>query len=71
MGSIVDTVENRIQIEILTAIDNIITHKIELAVRSINATSGRDATSATANSERGDCIGILSLLKTYLKGIPC
>ena len=44
MGNIVDTVENRIQNAMLTAIDSIITPKIKLAIRSINASSGRDAT---------------------------
>ena len=44
MRNIVDTVENRIQNAILTAIDNIIPPKIELAIRSINASSGRDVT---------------------------
>ena len=37
MRNIVDTVEHRIQSAILTAIDKIITPRIELAVRSINA----------------------------------
>ena len=50
MSNIVDTVEDRIQNAILAAIDNIVTPKIELAIRSINASSGRDATSVSANS---------------------
>ena len=45
ISKIVDTVEDRIQNAILTAIDNIVTPKIELAISSINASSGRDATS--------------------------
>ena len=45
MSNIVDTVEDRIQNATLTAIDNIVTPKIELAIRSISASSGRDATS--------------------------
>ena len=57
MGNIVDTVEDRIQNAILNA-NNIVTSKIEFAVRSINASSGRDATSVTSDSECGDCIGI-------------
>ena len=57
MSNIVDTVEDRIQNAILTAIDNIVAPKIELAIRSINASSGRDVTSVTANSERGEHIG--------------
>ena len=51
MNNIVDTVEDRIQNAILTAFDNIDATKIELAIRSINASSGRDVTSVSANSE--------------------
>ena len=58
MSNIVDTVEDRIQIAILTAIDNIVAPKIELAISSINASSGRDVTSVTANSEREEHVGI-------------
>ena len=57
-SNIVDTVEDRIQNAILTAIENIVAPKIELAIRSINASSGRDVTSVTANSERGERVGI-------------
>ena len=39
MSNIVDKVEDRIQKAILTAIDNIVAPKIELAIRSINASS--------------------------------
>ena len=49
MNNIVDTVEDRIQNAILTAIDKIFTPKIELAIRSINASSGRDVSSVSAN----------------------
>ena len=45
MGNIVDTVEDRIQNAILTTIDSIVAPMIELAIRSINASCGRDATS--------------------------
>ena len=62
-GNFVDTVEDRVQNAILTAIDSIFTPKIELAVSSINECSGRDTTSATANSERGERIGITALFK--------
>ena len=58
MRNIVDTVEDRIQNAILTAIDNIVAPKIELAIRSINASSGRDVTSVIAHSERGEHVGI-------------
>ena len=58
MTNIVDTVEDRVQNAILTAIDNIIAPKIELAIRSINASSGRDVTGVAANSERGEHVGI-------------
>ena len=58
MSNIVDTVEDRIQNAILTAIENIVAPKIELAIRSINASSGRDATSVSINSERRERVGI-------------
>ena len=58
MNNVVDTVEDRIQNAILTAIENIVAPKIELVIRSINASSGRDATSVTANSERGERVGV-------------
>ena len=58
MSNIVDTVEDRIQNAILTAIDNIVAPKIELAIRSINASSRRDAISVSANSERREHVGI-------------
>ena len=58
MSNIVDTVDVRIENAISTAIDSIVAPKIELANRSINASSGRDATSVTANSERGEHAGI-------------
>ena len=54
MGNIVDTVQDRIQNVILIVIDGIITPKIEPPVNSLNAISVRDATSVTANSERGN-----------------
>ena len=43
---------------VLTAIENIVAPKNELAIRSINASSGRDAASVTANSERGERAGV-------------
>ena len=58
MSNIVDTVEDRIQNAILTAIENIVAPKIELAIRSINASSGRDATRVSAISERREHVGI-------------
>ena len=58
MNNIVETVEDRIQNAILTAIDNIVAPKIELAIRSINTSSGRDVTSVFANSERREHAGI-------------
>ena len=58
MSNIVDTIEDRIQNPILAAIDNIAAPKIELAMRSINASSGRDATSVPANSECREHVGI-------------
>ena len=58
MSNIVDTVEDWIQNAILTAIENIVAPKNELAIRSINASSGRVVTSVTANWERGEHVGI-------------
>ena len=60
MGNIVDIIEDLIQNPILTAIDNIITPKIELALKSINASSDRDAATVIANSDRGEHIRITS-----------
>ena len=58
MSNIVDTIEDRIQNAILTAIENIVAPKIELAIRLINASSGRDATSVSTNSEHREHVGI-------------
>ena len=58
MSNFVDTVEDRIQNAILTAIKNTVAPKIELAIRSINASSGRDVTNVTVNLEHGERIGI-------------
>ena len=58
MSNNIDTVEDRIQNAILTAIDKIVAPKIELAIRSINSSSGRDVTSLSANSERREHVGI-------------
>ena len=58
MNNIVDTVEDRIQNAILAAIDNIVAPKIELAIMSLNAFSGRDVTSVSANSECREHAGI-------------
>ena len=58
MSNNIDSVEDKIQNAFLTAIDSIGVPKIELAIRSINVSSGRDTTSVTANSERGEHVGI-------------
>ena len=58
ISNIVDTVEDGIQNANLTAFESIVAPKIELAIRSINASSGRDATSVSANSERRERVGI-------------
>ena len=54
INNIVDKVEDTIQNANLTAVDSIVALKIEFSIRSINASSARDATSVTANWERGD-----------------
>ena len=58
MSIFVDTVEDRIQNAILVDIENIVAPKIEVAIRSINASSARVVTNVTANSERGEHVGI-------------
>ena len=63
MSNIVYAVEGRIQNAILTAIDNIVAPKIEIAIRSKNASSGRNATSVSANSERRERVGITTSFK--------
>ena len=63
MNNIVETVEDRIQNAILTAIDNIVAPKIELAIRSKNTSSGRDVTSVSANSERREHAGIIAFFE--------
>ena len=70
--NIVDTVEDRSQNVILTDIDRNVDPKIELAIRSLNASSGRDATSVAANSEYGEQVGNNdSFLKTHLETTMC
>ena len=51
MSHIIETVADRIQNAILTAIDNIVAPKIELAIRSVNASSGRDVTSVVLRTQ--------------------
>ena len=63
MSNIVDTVEDRIQNAFLTAIDSIFAPIFELAIRSINASSGREATSVSANSERREHAGVNTAFK--------
>ena len=63
MSNVVDTVEDRIQNAFLTAIDSIVAVKIELAIRSVNASSGWGVTSVTANSERGEQIRFTALFE--------
>ena len=56
MSNIVDTFENSIKNATLNAIDSNAAFRIELA---INASSGEVATNVTANSERGEHVGII------------
>ena len=63
MSNIIDTVEDRVQNAILAAIENIFAPIIELAIRSITASSGLDATSVSANSERRERVGINSFFE--------
>ncbi len=63
MSNIMDTVEDGIKNASLTAFDNIVALNIELAIRSINASSGRDVTSVSSKSERGEHLGINTLFE--------
>ena len=65
MNNIVDTVEDRIQNAILTAIKNIVAPKIELAIRSISASSGRGVTNETENSEREELKNLFTTVITW------
>ena len=60
MSNVVETVEDRIQNAILNGMIHIIKSRIELAVRSMNASSGQDVASLTAISERWSQIGIFA-----------
>ena len=57
MSNVIETVEDRIQNAILTAMDPVITPRIELAVNLMNTFSARDW-SVTANSEYGEEVWI-------------
>ena len=53
MSNIADAVTERIQNAVLTAIDSIVAHKIDVASRSVNSSSQGDVTSSTANLKMG------------------
>ena len=59
---IIETVEDRIQNAFLTVIDHFFSLRVELAFKSINASSGRDVVNVTAKSEPGRHIGITAPL---------
>ena len=63
IGNIVDTVEDQVQNVISAAMDRIFTPKVDLAIRSINASSERDSTSVMGNSERGKHRGVTAPLE--------
>ena len=65
MGNAVETVEDRIQNAILAAMDNVITPRIELALRSLDASSGQEAASVTSTLDRREQVGLLPLLRPY------
>ena len=62
-GIFVDTVEDRIQNAVLTALNSIVGPKIELAIKSLNSSSGEGATSVIANSEQGELVRINALFE--------
>ena len=64
MGNFGDTIEDRIQKAISNAIVIFISPRIELAVRSINASSGQYAASVKANSELGERIGVTAFFES-------
>ena len=63
MSKIVNTVEDKIQNASLTAIDGIVAPKIEIAIRSINLSSGQDATSVTVSPGRGQHVRIIASIE--------
>ena len=69
MSDTVDTVKERMQNASFTAVDSIVAPKIEVTIRSINASSDRDATSVRGKSEGGEHIEITAPLNTHLKTI--
>ena len=58
MSKNVDRVEDRIQNANLTALVNIVAPIFEVAIRSINASSGRDVANVSANPEHREQLGI-------------
>ena len=61
IGNILEIVVDKVYNVISPAMDNIMTSRVELAARSMNESSGRDAASVTANSKRGEQLGITAL----------
>ena len=57
------TVKDGIQNAILTVIDSIVAPKIEIAISSEKTSSGRNAAIVTANSERGEHVGISAVFE--------
>ena len=58
--NVVETVEDRIQKTISATVNNICTPIVELAVRSVNASAGRDVVSVMANSDHAERPGVTS-----------
>ena len=68
MGYNVDTVEDKIQNGILSAFDRNITSSIESALRLTKVSSGRNFAGVSANSQRGEHIGITCSLENASDG---
>ena len=68
-GENVDTVEDRIQNAFLTANDGNFTHKIELEIKSINASSRRYVTSGLVNSEHDEHERVTALFQDVNESI--
>ena len=58
--NVVSTVEDRIQNAILVAVNNMVTPRNQLPVKSVNASSRQNTAIAVARSERGELAGILT-----------
>ena len=57
VSSAIMTVENRMHIAILTAIDNLVIPRVEMAVKSITGSTGYGTNGEVQNSDQRDFVG--------------